>query len=139
MNCTFLKRRSKNYKYYLYCNKLKKEITFDNCKGCEYKEYKERKPIKSYKPIKKVSNKRVTVTKQTYEYVHTRDGGKCVLCHSKQMLQLHHILYRSERKDLINEPSNCVLLCFKCHQLVHSNKKKYQPMLLQLIKDKKKQ
>lgn len=134
MNCKHFKRRSKNYKYYLYCTKLKKEITFDDCKGCKFKEYKERKPIKSYKPIKKVSNKRVTVTKQTYESVYTRDNGRCVLCHSNELIQLHHVLYRSERKDLINDPNNCVLLCCKCHQLVHSNKKKYQPILLELKK-----
>lgn len=132
MNCKHFKRRSKNYKYYFYCTKLKKEI--QDCKDCDLKEYKEIKPIKVNKPIKKVSKRRVTVTKQVYECVYTRDEGKCVLCGSNELIQLHHIFYRSERKDLINDPNNCVLLCLKCHQLVHSNKKKYQPILLELKK-----
>lgn len=138
MNCIYFKRRSKNYKYYLYCTYYKKEIELNDCKNCIKKEYKEIKPIKSYKPIKKVSNKRVTVAKQVYECTYNRDGGKCVLCGSKRQLQLHHILYRSERKNLINEPSNCVLLCFKCHELVHSNKKKHQPLLLKMMGGDKK-
>ena len=138
MNCIYFKRRSKNYKNYFYCAFYKKEIELNDCKNCIKKEYKEIKPIKVSKPIKKVSKRRVTVAKQVYECVYTRDEGKCVLCHSNELIQLHHILYRSERKDLINEPSNCVLLCFKCHQLVHSNKKKYQPLLLKMIGGDKK-
>lgn len=129
-NCIHLKQGFNKLK----CTKLKKEITFDNCKGCEYKEYKERKPIK------KVSKKRITVSKSTYEIVYNESKGRCALCNNIDNLQLHHILYRSERKDLIDEPSNCVMLCHRdfsknrCHGVVHSNKKKYQPLLLAIKK-----
>ena len=136
MNCKHFKRRSKNYKYYFYCTKKKKEITFDDCKGCNLKEYKERKPIKVSKPIKKVSKKRVTVTKHTYEYVYTRDGGKCVLCYSNQQLQLHHINGRS--KTLTNDVNNCVMLCNNCHHnVVHQNNKHWRPILNNYIANKK--
>lgn len=128
MNCKHFKRRSKNYKHYLYCNKLKKEITFDNCKGCEYKEYKERKPVKN------VSKKRVTVSNTTYNQVYEDCNGRCALCFTTQNLQYHHILYRSERKDLIDEASNGIILCLTCHTKIHSNKKKYQPILLEIKK-----
>ena len=80
------------------------------------------------------SNKKESVTDEVYKIVYERDKGKCRLCGSTQNIQAHHILYRSERKDLINEPTNMIMLCIKCHQLVHSNKKKYQPILLKLIK-----
>lgn len=132
MNCEHFKRRSKNYKYYLYCNKLKKEITFDDCKGCDFKEYKERNPIKTTKPIKKASKRRVTVTKQTYEYVYTRDDGRCVLCGLKRQLQLHHINGRG--KELTNDINNCIMLCFDCHHnKVHKNNKYYRKILLNMV------
>ena len=54
----------------------------------------------------------------------------------KGKIELHHVRYRSERKDLINEPNNCVCLCTFHHQLVHSNKKKYQPLLLKMLENK---
>lgn len=125
MYCKYL---SKTLKGELRC-KISKTITYiDDCKKCLKFE------PRVNKPIKKVSNKRITVTEETYNKVMQRDKGKCRLCGTAQNIQAHHILYRSERKDLINEPTNMIMLCIKCHQLVHSNKKKYQPILLKLIK-----
>ena len=83
--------------------------------------------LKRNKPINKVSKKRIFVKKEIYEEVYKRDKGKCRLmnkeCEGK--IELHHVRYRSERKDLINEPNNCVCLCTFHHKLAHSNKKKY--------------
>ena len=45
----------------------------------------------------------MTVTKENYNYVIERDNYSCRLCGSAKLLQLHHILYRSQRKDLIND------------------------------------
>jgi 5-methylcytosine-specific restriction endonuclease McrA len=84
-------------------------------------------------PLNKVSKKRIFVSKNTYEEVFNRDKGQCALCSSNFSLQYHHILYRSERKDLIDKPSNGIILCLNCHNLVHSNKKKYQPLLLEIV------
>ena len=147
--CKYLKQGFGKLK----CTKLKKEITWSDCKNCKYKDYKEitsankckqllkaTTPLKAKKPMKKVSKKRITVSKETYEIVYNESKGRCALCNNIDNLQLHHILYRSERKDLIDEPSNCVMLCHqdfsknKCHGVVHKNKKKYKPLLLAIKK-----
>lgn len=87
------------------------------------------------KGINKVNKKRVFVKKEIYEQVYKRDKGKCRLldktCEGE--LELHHIVYRSEDKSLINEPSNCIMLCTKHHRIVHSNKHKWQPILKEMI------
>lgn len=126
MYCKYL---SKTLKGNLRC-KLSKTITYiDDCKKCLKFE-----PHVN-KPIKKVSNKRITVTKETYNKVMERDKYKCRLldctCYGK--LELHHIRYRSEAKDLINEPTNCIILCNGHHRLVHSNKHLWQPILKEMI------
>lgn len=83
------------------------------------------------KPMMK-KKKRETVTEQTYYKVYNACKGECVMCGKRQNLQLHHIKYRSERKDLINTPSNCVMLCIMCHSEAHKNKRKWQPILLEI-------
>ena len=83
--------------------------------------------------LKPVGKNRKTVSKETYNLVFERDHGRCRICGRNSGIQLHHILYRSERKDLIDEPSNCIMLCYQCHALVHSNKHKYQPILLKKV------
>ena len=133
-NCIHLKQGFGKHK----CTKLKKEITWGDCKNCSNKTYKERKLIKVNKPIKKVSKNRVIVSDKTYNIVYQESKGRCALCRAVDNLQYHHILYRSERKDLIDEPSNGLMLCHqdfsvnKCHRVVHNNKKKYQSMLLDI-------
>ena len=84
------------------------------------------------KPIKNVSKNRIFVKKEIYDKVYERDKGKCRLCGSNQ-IELHHIVYRSENNNLINEPTNCIMLCTKHHRLVHSNKHDWQPKLKELI------
>jgi len=145
--CKHLKKR-KNKPY---CNILKKEITLSQCQECDNKEYKTKDKqnsvyksnnyqirkspvIKKKSPVK--SKKRITVSKETYNIVIQRDNYSCRLCGSTNWLQLHHILYRSERKDLINDIDNCIMLCENCHRTVHSNKKKWQPILLEMNKKK---
>lgn len=127
--CVNFKRRSKKGIIYGYCTLRRSEVPLNasECYICDNKEYKK------YKPIKKVSKKRVCVKKDTYNMVFERDNGICRLCENKT-IHLHHIIYRSESKALINEPSNCIMLCERCHRLVHSNKKKYQPILLEMNK-----
>ena len=129
MYCKYL---SKSLKGNLRCKLLKTITYIDNCKKCLKFE------PRVNKPIKKVSNKRITVTEETYNKVMQRDNYKCVMLNyeCKGKIELHHVRYRSERKDLINEPNNCVCLCTFHHKLVHSNKKKYQPILLKILENK---
>lgn len=126
MYCKYL---SKALKGNLRC-RLSKTITYiDDCKKCLKFE------PRANKPIKKVSNKKIIVTEETYNKVMQRDKYKCRLldctCYGK--LELHHIVYRSENKKLINEPTNCIMLCLKHHKQVHSNKHYWQPILKEMI------
>lgn len=84
--CKFLLKRQKHYKPYFYCKALKKEIILPCDKNCL-----NRSLVKN-KPIKKVSSKRIFVTKETYEKVYNRDKGKCALCGTSLNLHLHHIM-----------------------------------------------
>lgn len=124
--CVYFCVRCKHYKKYFYCRKDKKEINNKDCIYCNQKEFKQRKPIN------KVSKKRVVVSKETYKAVYKRDNGKCRLCGNPN-IQLHHIIYRSEAKNLIDDPNNCIMLCAKHHRLVHTDKKYWQPYLSTLI------
>lgn len=150
--CKHLKKR-KNKPY---CILLNKEISFSQCRECDNKEYKtkivknsfHKNAQKNKKNVQNAQNnrnivqkkkihhtkKRITVSKETYNVIIQRDNYSCRLCGSTNWLALHHILYRSERKDLINDIDNCIMLCESCHRTVHSNKKKWQPILLEMNK-----
>jgi len=123
MYCKYL---SKCLNGKLKCKLLKQVITLDKCKNCL------NFIVEANKPIKKVSKKRIFVKKQIYDIVYERDKGKCRLCENTQV-ELHHIIYKSENKNLINEPTNCIMLCTKHHKLVHSNKHYWQPILKEMI------
>lgn len=95
----------------------------------DYKEFCYPKP--SFK-----ENRRVTVSKETYEKVFKACKGRCVLCGSSNNLELHHINGRG--KYLTDEPLNCVMLCRNCHHnVVHANQKKYRPILNDIRKNLK--
>lgn len=66
--------------------------------------------------------------KQIYQMI-VENEPYCQLCGSTQYLHIHHIYYRSQLGKTV--PKNLIRLCDKCHRLVHSNKRKYQPMLLE--------
>lgn len=60
--------------------------------------------------------------------VRRRDDDKCQWCGSLQDLQIHHVRYRSEGGP--DHQKNLITLCAAHHEMAHSNKKKYQPVLL---------
>lgn len=122
----YCKNLSKCLNGKLKCKLSKQVITLDKCKNCP------KLIVVRNKPIKKVSNKKITVSKETYNKVYERDKGQCRLCGNNQ-IQLHHIIYRSEDKNLIDEPTNCIMLCIKCHKLVHSNKHLWQSKLKEIV------
>jgi len=130
---TYCKYLSKTFQNSFKCKLYKKYINLlYDCKNCP------NFILTRNKGINKVSKKRIFVKPEIYDQVFKRDKGTCQLadenCNGR--LELHHIRYRSERKDLINEPLNCIFLCTFHHKLVHSNKKKYQPILLEILKNK---
>ena len=130
--CVHLKKRENEP----YCSLFNKKIMLSECRGCVNKEYK-KNAQKKKNIVHKSKRKRITVSKETYNAVIERDKYCCRLCGSTNWLALHHIEYRSERRDLINDSNNCIMLCEKCHRKVHSNKKQWQPILLEMNKIKK--
>ncbi len=84
---------------------------------------------------KRKRKKTYKVSKETYEKVFKACGGVCVLCGRASWLEAHHVRYRSERRDLIDEPSNLVMLCKSHHLEVHSNKRYWQPILLEIVRN----
>lgn len=67
--------------------------------------------------------------KLVYEKI-TEEQPYCQLCGSMNYLNRHHIRYGAcGRKTYFG---NIIVLCDKCHRLVHSNKKKYQPLLIKI-------
>lgn len=142
--CQYLRFRKKQGKTYCYCTKKRATIEFSCCSNCSNKEYKKVAKMTTKTRIKPISKKRVTVSDKTYNIVLDRCKDfngvpHCQFCGAIDNLQLHHIYYRSERKDLIDDPNNCLMLCHrdfsinKCHRVVHNNKKKYQPILLDIL------
>ena len=127
--CLYKRFRHKKGIMYTYCTKKRSEVLKTCENECLEKEYKK------VKPIKKVSKKKITVSRETYEIVFERDKGRCRLCNSYENLHLHHIESRNTHKELIDEPSNCIMLCQNCHlNIVHKNNKKYRPILKEMIK-----
>lgn len=132
--CINLKVRTKKGVKYLFCTRRKAVVEFNECFNCLNREFKKTSKIAVKTRIKPISKKRVCVSKKTYDIVYNEcldiyGVAHCQLCDCVENLYLHHIVYRSESKALIDEPKNCIMLCLKCHELVHSNKKVYQPLL----------
>ena len=143
MSCINLKIKTKKRRKFLYCNLLKKEITFDNCKDCANKEYKKvkctinrkncaKKSTLNKKRINPISKKREFVSKETYNIVFNKCEGKCVICGSYNELHLHHIEGRGKGKT--DNPNNCIILCRTCHlEKVHMNNKYWRKKLKEMI------
>lgn len=83
---------------------------------------------KSSKTVLKSKPKDISKTNR--EEIKKLFKGKCGLCGIQRELELHHIKGRG--KELTDNPKYCVMLCQKCHQKVHSNKKYWQPRLMKL-------
>lgn len=81
-------------------------------------------------PRRKMSAKQDEVPTTVRQAVTRRDRGRCRWCGSPAT-HLHHINYRSEGVD--HQPHNLITLCVKHHDVVHSNKHVWKPVLLATI------
>ena len=54
------------------------------------------------------------------ETVMRRDNYACKNCGSTTRLQMHHIIMMSKNIKLAFDKANCVILCTKCHNGIHS-------------------
>lgn len=50
--------------------------------------------------------------------VRARDGDRCRRC-GRPATIVHHIAHRTQRPDLIYEPTNGCVVCQKCHDWAH--------------------
>ena len=76
--------------------------------------------ILKYKKRKyNLRNEEVKIKEKEYEEfrqkILKRDNYECVKCGCKNRLQVHHIISRKERPDLITDEDNCITLCIVCH------------------------
>jgi len=51
-------------------------------------------------------------------------GAECILCGTKEKLELHHIKTRRDFPKLVREKENVVPMCAPCHDIFHSKKSK---------------
>jgi len=73
--------------------------------------------------------------KEVYQKTYDLFNGLCAICKSNQ-IQMHHIRYGGlygGRKTYIG---NIIPLCKKHHDLVHTNKDYYMPILIKIINKK---
>ena len=74
--------------------------------------------------------------KQVYEITMDIFDYKCAICGSN-VVALHHIRYGAVGRHTYL--GNVIPLCPNHHNLVHSNKKKYQPILIDICNKKLKE
>jgi predicted HNH restriction endonuclease len=68
-----------------------------------------------------------------YEKTNELFNGCCAFC-GFPYIEMHHIRYGAcGRKTYLG---NVIPLCSKHHKLVHTSKKKYQPILIDMINEK---
>ena len=66
----------------------------------------------------------------TRRAVHFRDGCRCRWC-GGSVNALHHVRYRSEGGP--DDVDNLLSLCRRDHELAHSDKRRWQPVLLHVL------
>lgn len=92
---------------------------------CRYRAAVARRP-ENWKPAKKGPSV------QTRTNVKRRDGERCRYCGSADSLTIHHVLYRSEGGD--HNERNLITLCRTHHDMVHSSKYRWQPVLVEVLR-----
>lgn len=68
--------------------------------------------------------------KKIYEEI-VEEQPYCQLCGSTSFLHIHHIRYGACGRKTYK--GNLIRLCENCHRKVHSNKKKWQPILIDMV------
>lgn len=82
------------------------------------------------KPFRTKKIRKPDVPLKVRSAVISRDNSRCRFC-GKPSSILHHIWYRSQGGKHIEV--NLICLCQEHHELMHSNKKYWQPILLKTI------
>ncbi len=127
MNCINLKVKTKKGRKYVYCNLLKKEITFNSCNDCEHKEYKivkfttnqkftiNQKYCAKIKDHKHKSTKATDIPMKVKKIVWERDNHRCIYCHTPVPLSCANSHYIKRSQLGLGIPENIVCACSRCH------------------------
>lgn len=59
------------------------------------------------------------ISKEMRREVYRRDGWRCALCDSTDVLQIHHIKPRG--RGGADHPMNLITLCWRCHSAAHGS------------------
>jgi hypothetical protein len=73
--------------------------------------------------------------KEVYQKTKELYNGRCSICGSTN-IHLHHIRYGGLYGGRKTYMGNVIPLCEYHHRLVHTNKKKYMPILIDMINRK---
>ena len=73
--------------------------------------------------------------KEVYEKTIELYNGQCAICGNSN-IAMHHIRYGGLYGGRKTYMGNVIPLCEKHHRLVHTNKDKYMPMLIDMINKK---
>ena len=82
------------------------------------------------------SKKRTGIPAGVRQAVKERDRNRCRRCGNPNGVQLHHVEYLSQGGP--DEVTNILSLCLRCHSLAHSNPLDWQPILLMMLSDQRK-
>ena len=70
--------------------------------------------------------------KEVYQRTLELFNNECAICRSNQV-QCHHIRYGGLYGGRKTYMGNIIPLCKKHHDMVHKNKKKYMPILIEMV------
>lgn len=70
--------------------------------------------------------------KEVYKKTLELFDHKCAICGNPNVA-MHHIIYGNLRGGRKTYMGNVIPLCEKHHRLVHTNKNKYMPMLIEMV------
>ena len=132
MICKHITKRSYQRRAFIWCRKLKKEITWDDCKNCVENEPRENKPIK------KKSNKLAKLERNRFSIL-TDDLEHCYICKTMKLKQVKkedlHEIFRGRNRQICMRYGFVAPLCRQCHE--NKNIQKYLKQLCMVrAKDK---
>lgn len=113
-NCINLKQKLDRT---LYCKKLKKSISINQCGDCLYKQFKE---IKTLNTLKKISFRRNKAQKERFSIIN-HPLNKCAVCGSKNGVQLNEV-YEGAKRSVSMKYGFVVPLCDKHHKKFHNDR-----------------
>ena len=113
MICKHITKRSYQRRAFIWCRKLKKEITWDDCKNCAENEPRENKPIK------KKSNKLAKLERNRFSIL-TDDLDHCYICKTMKLREVPrqdlHEIFEGRNRQICMKYGFVAPLCRQCHE-----------------------